>query len=116
MSCQHADYLIVIDDDENFLGLLTEHDIATKTIFRNRSIAATRVREIMNTQFPVAESDQTVEGCMQLMRRYNVRYLPVFDSHSFLGVVSTDDIIQEAVSHRFGIFDEEDKRAKSYSY
>lgn len=116
MSCQHTDYLIVVDDDENFLGLLTEHDIATKTIFRNRSIASTQVKEVMNTQLPVADADQTVEGCMQLMRRFNVRFLPVFESHNFLGVVSTEDILQEAVSHRFGIFDEVDRRVKDYSY
>ena len=88
MSCQNTDYLIVMDDDERFLGLLTEHDIATKTIFNNRSITLTKVNQMMNTRLPAADSDSTV-----------------------------DDIIQEAVSHRLKIFDVEDKNTSlAYSY
>ncbi|HUM65336.1 MAG TPA: CBS domain-containing protein [Chitinophagaceae bacterium] len=115
MSCQNTDYLIVMDDDERYLGLLTEHDIATKTIFNNRSITLTKVNQLMNTRFPAADSTDTVEDCMRLMKRFNVRYVPVFKDHNFLGVVSSDDIIQEAVNHRLKIFDVEDKNLV-YSY
>lgn len=107
MSSQNTDYLIVLDDNENFLGLLTEHDIARRTIFGNKSFTTMEVSEIMNTRFPVADADDTVEQCMRAMKRYNVRYLPVFDNHSFLGIISTDDIVREAVSVRGNIFDEE---------
>ena len=117
MSCQNSDYLIVMDDDERFLGLLTDHDIATKTVFANKSITSTKVKQMMNTRWPVADADNTVEDCMKLMSRYNVRYVPVFKNLSFLGVVSTDDILQEAVSHRSKIFDVEDKNVSvTYSY
>jgi CBS domain-containing protein len=105
MSSQHTDYLIVMDDNENFLGLLTEHDIASKTIFANQSLTKTRVNEMMDTRLPVADVDDTVEECMKLMKRYHVRYLPVFNDLNFIGIVSTDDILEEAVSHRAAIFD-----------
>jgi CBS domain-containing protein len=117
MSCQNTDYLIVMDEDEKFLGLLTDHDIATKTVFNNRSITSTKVDQLMNTRWPVADADNTVEDCMRLMSRYNVRYVPVFKNLNFLGVVSSDDIVQEAVSHRSKIFDVEDKNLSiAYSY
>ena len=117
MSCQNIDYLIVVDDDEKFLGLLTDHDIATKTVFANKSLTTTKVKQMMNTRWPVADADNTVEDCMKLMSRYNVRYVPVFKNLSFLGVVSTDDILQEAVSHRSKIFDVEEKNVSvTYSY
>lgn len=117
MSCQNTDYLIVVDDDEKFLGLLTDHDIATKTVFANKSLTTTKVKQMMNTRWPVADADNTVEDCMKLMSRYNVRYVPVFKNLSFLGVVSSDDILQEAVSHRSKIFDVEDKNVSvTYSY
>jgi CBS domain-containing protein len=117
MSCQNIEYLIVVDDDEKFLGLLTDHDIATKTVFANKSLTSTKVKQMMNTRWPVADADNTVEDCMKLMSRYNVRYVPVFKNLSFLGVVSTDDILQEAVSHRSKIFDVEEKNVSvTYSY
>ena len=117
MSCQNTDYLIVMDDDENFIGLLTEHDIASKTMFNSRSITTATVNQMVNTRWPVADSDNTVEDCMRLMSRYNVRYVPVFNNLSFLGVISSDDILQEAVSHGSRIFDSETKNATiAYSY
>lgn len=117
MSCQNTDYLIVMDEDDRFLGLLTEHDIATKTIFNNRSITLTKVNQLMNTRWPVADANDTVEDCMMLMSRYNVRYVPVFKNLNFLGVVSSEDILQEAVSHRSAIFDVGEKNIPmTYSY
>ncbi len=117
MSCQNTDYLIVMDEDERFLGLLTEHDIATKTVFNNRSITLTKVNQLMNTRWPVADADDTVEDVMLMMSRYNVRYVPVFKNLNFMGVVSSEDILQEAVSHRNAIFDNGDKKITlSYSY
>jgi len=117
MSCQNTDYLIVMDEDDRYLGLLTEHDIATKTIFNNRSITLTKVNQLMNTRFPAADADDTVEDCMRLMKRFNVRYVPVFKDHQFVGVVSCDDIIQEAVNRRLKIFDNDEKMTPlAYSY
>lgn len=110
MSSQNTDYLIVMDEDEKFLGLLTEHDVATKTLFAGRPLAKTKVKEMMNTRLPVADAEDTVEQCMRKMQRHHVRYLPVFNDLNFLGIVSTDDILREAVSHRMEIFDEEERR------
>jgi CBS domain-containing protein len=99
-----------MDDNNLFLGILTEHDVAAKTIFANQALATTLVNEMMNTRLPVADADDTVDYCMRLMRRYNIRYLPVFSNHKFVGIVSTDDILEEVVSHRSEVFDEEVKK------
>jgi CBS domain-containing protein len=109
MTSQNTDYMIVMDDNDNFLGLLTEHDVASKTIFANQPLGKTLVREMMNTRLPVADADTTVDECMKVMRRYHVRYLPVFDNLNFLGIVSSDDILEEVVSHRANVFDEGEK-------
>ncbi len=107
MSTQNTDYLIVMDDNERFLGLVTEHDIATKSIFATQPFSKTRVMEIMNTRLPVVAAEDTVEQCMRVMRRHHVRYLPVFANHDFIGIVSSDDILEEAVSRGAIIFDME---------
>jgi signal-transduction protein with cAMP-binding, CBS, and nucleotidyltransferase domain len=107
MSTQKTDYLIVMDDNGRFLGLLSEHDIATQSIFARQSLAKTKVSEMMNTRLPVAEIHDTLEHCMVLMRRHHIRYLPVFDSLEFCGVLTIDDILEEAVRRGKGIFDKE---------
>ncbi|TAL40280.1 MAG: CBS domain-containing protein [Chitinophagaceae bacterium] len=107
MCCENVDYLIVIDDSERYIGLITEHDITSKVMYANKPINKTRVEDIMNRQLPVATTEDTVERCMQLMRRHHVRYLPVFENYSFRGIVSSEDILDEAVFNRMEIFDSE---------
>lgn len=117
MSNHHTDHLIVTDEEDNFLGLLTEHEIVSRTFLNNPLSELTAVSEIMNTRLPVADASDTIEDCMRLMKRFNVRYLPVFEDLHFLGIISTDDILYEAVIHRTDIFDKEDKKVfADYSY
>lgn len=105
MSCQNLDYLVVVDDNENFAGVLTEHDITTKVMFNNSPLNKTVVRDVMNRQLPHATGSDTVEGCMQLMQQHHVRFVPVFEDFNFIGVVSSEDILAEAVYNRLEIFD-----------
>ena len=109
MCCENVDYLIVVDDHERYMGLITEHDIATKVMYANKPIHKTNVSDVMNQRLPVATTDDTVEKCMQLMRRHHVRYVPVFENFSFKGIVSSEDILEEAVFNRQEIFDTEDE-------
>lgn len=111
MCCENVEYLIVIDDDERYIGLITEHDITSKVLFENKNTDKTTVEAIMNKRLPTASIDDTVESCMQMMRQHNVRYLPVFENFSFKGIISTEDILEEAVRNRMNIFDTEMKKA-----
>jgi predicted transcriptional regulator len=107
MCCENVDYLVVIDDDELYLGLITEHDIASGVIAINKQLGKIKVRDIMNKRLPVATTEDTVEKCMQLMRQHHIRYLPVFENFLFRGIVSSEDILDEAVNNRMEIFDAE---------
>jgi CBS domain-containing protein len=108
MRSENVDHLVVVNDEERFLGLLTDHDIATKIIFGKKSLNKTLVCEIMNTRLPVVTTEDTVEKCMRTMKQHNVRFLPVFDGFDFKGIVSSDDIIHEVVQNRMEIFDPEE--------
>jgi signal-transduction protein with cAMP-binding, CBS, and nucleotidyltransferase domain len=105
MNCESTDHLIVMDENENFLGIITEHDIASKSLSTKVPASQTMVKQIMNTRLPVAFTEDTVESCMQSMHQYHVKLLPVFEGRLFKGVVTTEDILHEACWHRNEIFD-----------
>ena len=105
MSTLNTDYLIVMDSRNHFLGLFTEKDIARKALFLNRSLNETNVHELMTTQWPFADINNTVDECMKTMKAHHVKYVPVFENLEFVGVISADDILHEAVKEREGIFD-----------
>lgn len=111
MCCENVEYLVVIDEEERYIGIITEHDITSKVLFTHKNTGKTKVSNIMNSRLPTASTDDTVENCMQLMRQHKVRYLPVFENFSFRGIVSSDDILEEAVNNRAEIFDAERRKA-----
>ena len=106
MCSENVDHLIVVDDHENYLGLISEHDIASKVLFANKQMTKTIVEDIMDKKLPAANTDDTVERCMQLMSRHHTRFLPVFENFSFRGIICSEDLLEEAVHNRMGIFDE----------
>ena len=115
MRCENVDYLVVINDDERFLGIISDHDIATRVVFGRKPLQKTSVKEIMNTRLPVVTTDDTVEKCLRTMHQHNVRFLPVFEGFNFKGIVSSDDIICEVVENRLDIFDPEEDQSYTFA-
>lgn len=99
MSCENVDYLIVLEN-EKFIGLLTDHDIASKVLFAEQPLNRIEVRSFMNRTLPVATSEDSLEYCMQMMERFNSKHLVVYDNFEFKGVVAANDIMQEALTKR----------------
>jgi len=117
MSSHHTDHLIVTNEEDHFIGLLTEHEIVNRSFASDPLTELTKVGDVMNTSLPVADITDTFEDCMRLMKQFGVRYLPVFDGMDFLGVVSSDDLLHQAVIHRSDIFDNAEKEITlAYSY
>jgi CBS domain-containing protein len=104
MSCENVDYLIVLEE-EKFMGLLTGHDIAGKVLFANKPLNRIPVKDFMNRTLPVATPQDSLEHCMQMMERFTSRHIVVFDSFNFKGVVSSHDIMQEALTIRRATFE-----------
>jgi CBS domain-containing protein len=103
MSCENVDHLIVLED-EKFLGVLTDHDIASKVLFAEYPLNKISVREFMNRTLPVAAVDDSIEYCMQMMERFHAKHLAVFESFNFKGVISAQDLLEEALNKRKATF------------
>ncbi len=88
---------VVITENDEYAGLLTERDYARKVVLMGRSSEETLVRDIMSTDLPRVAPASTIEDCMQLMSDANVRYLPVFANNKLLGIVSINDVITETI-------------------
>lgn len=105
MTCENVDHLIVLEGDK-FVGILSEHDIASKVLFADLPLKKIRVGEFMNRTLPVATSDDSLEHCMQMMERYNTKHLVVYDNFEFRGVISSQDMMQQALNKRKETFED----------
>ncbi len=88
---------IVVVENGQYAGLLTERDYARKVILKGKSSTTTLVKEIMSTGLPRITPDNSVETCMQIMSENNIRYLPVFENDELCGIISINDVIKETI-------------------
>jgi IMP dehydrogenase len=88
---------VVITENGEYAGLLTERDYARKVILMGKSSLETQVREIMSTDFPRMIPGNTVETCMHVMSENNLRYLPIFNGSQLCGIISISDVVTETI-------------------
>jgi CBS domain-containing protein len=89
--------VIVKNQADKFVGILTERDYSRKIVLHHRSSVDTTVEQIMSTDMPSVSPHDTVEHCMELMTEKNVRYLPVFSGEELKGVISMSDVVKETI-------------------
>jgi CBS domain-containing protein len=89
--------LVIIDDDE-LLGIITERDYARKVIIKGRSSKTTLVSEIMTKGVLTTSSAETVNSCMALMTEKRIRHLPVVEDNRVIGMVSIGDLVAAIIS------------------
>ncbi|MBS1530006.1 MAG: CBS domain-containing protein [Bacteroidetes bacterium] len=88
---------VIVTENGEYLGLLTERDYARKVILKGKSSDETSVREIMTTDLPHIIPDNSIETCMHIMSENNIRYLPVFRNNQLCGIVSINDLVTETI-------------------
>ena len=88
---------VVIMENGNFQGIITERDYSRKVILKGKHSVDTKVKDIMTSEFPLLTPGDTVEHCMELMTNTNLRYLPVFNANQFSGIISITDVIKETI-------------------
>jgi CBS domain-containing protein len=88
---------IVVMDQGNYLGIITERDYSRKVILKGKHSSETKVTEIMSDDLPAVNPSDTIEHCMSLMTQRNIRYLPVFENNKLSGIISMSDVVKETI-------------------
>jgi CBS domain-containing protein len=89
---------VVVTENNNYIGLVTERDYARKIILMGKHSDDTTVGEIMSNDFPKITPESSVDSCMLIMSENNIRYLPVFDKEEQLcGIISINDVVYETI-------------------
>ncbi len=89
---------LAVMDGGDLKGIVTERDYARKVIIKGRASESTTVSEIMTAEVLVATPDQTVNHCMAMMTKKNIRHLPVVADNTVIGMLSMRDLVQAIIS------------------
>ncbi len=88
---------VIVMDGEKYKGIITERDYSRKIILKGKSSTDTKVEDIMSTDLPSVKPSDTIDYCMELMTRLNVRYMPVFEGEKLSGIISMSDVVKETI-------------------
>jgi len=88
---------LVVTEEGEVVGLLSERDCARKLVLLGRLTKDTPVRDIMTNEVICVGSKQTVDGCMALMSEKRVRHLPVLENEQLAGIISIGDVVKAII-------------------
>jgi CBS domain-containing protein len=99
MAAENVDYLIVYDDNQ-FTGIISSSDIANKVLLADRPLKQVKVCDCTNKSLPIATLTDSAEYAMELLERYNTKYLAVYDNFDFKGIITSYDLVHQMLSKR----------------
>jgi signal-transduction protein with cAMP-binding, CBS, and nucleotidyltransferase domain len=85
---------VLVVDDGRLVGIVTDRDIALRVVARGRS-PETRVGAVMTPHPITVRADESVDSVTHMLRRNDVRRLPVMLGDIVVGVVTVDDLLLE---------------------
>ena len=89
---------LVVMEDQELLGIMSERDYARKVIIKGRSSESTAVSEIMTANVFTTSSSETVNDCMSVMTEKKIRHLPVVEDDIVIGMISIGDLVKAIIS------------------
>ena len=85
---------VLIIENDNLKGILSERDYARKVVLKGRSSLDTFVYEIMEGDLITVKPSDNIDYCMGLMSSKRIRHLPVVENGTVLGLISIGDVVK----------------------
>lgn len=100
MMCDRNVGAVVVCDQGDLVGILSERDCVRRVMLQGRSARTTRVSEVMTTSVCSVSLYDTVDQCMQLITDRRFRHLPVLDGTRVVGIISVGDAVKAQLSEK----------------
>ncbi|ERI92612.1 CBS domain protein [Clostridiales bacterium oral taxon 876 str. F0540] len=86
---------VPVCEGENVIGIITDRDIALRSVAEGENVKNQKVREIMSSNPVVANPDMDIDDAARIMSERQIRRLPVVDNKNIVGIVSLGDLAVE---------------------
>lgn len=85
---------LLIEQDGEVVGIVTERDIVTKVAANGIAAGERKLSEIMSTPLIHVEADSPLETAAELMWKKRIRRLPVVAGDKIVGILTENDIVR----------------------
>jgi signal-transduction protein with cAMP-binding, CBS, and nucleotidyltransferase domain len=87
--------LIVQDNDDKTLGIITERDFVKRVCADDKRSSEVKISELMSKIQTFAQPDTPVEVAVQRMINNRIRRLPVISDGKVIGIITVTDLAKE---------------------
>jgi CBS domain-containing protein len=94
MSDQKIGSIVVVDNEEKPLGILTERDLVYRVMAEDIVPREITVKDVMSSPLKMVDPDMTLEEAMGVMGRENIRRLGVIYKGRLEGIITDKDILR----------------------
>lgn len=105
-----AGALVVTDDSQKILGVITERDIARGLKRFGRNVVDKPVAELMTRRVHTCDAAQSVEDVLRVMDDQQIQYVPITKRGQLYGIINMLDLVK----YRLDEIDAEAKALKAY--
>jgi len=92
MADKHIAALIVVDDDDKLIGILTERDLTQRVLAAGLDGKTTKVADVMTNNPDTLAPDDSAGDALELMQTRGYRHLPVAEDGKCVSIVSIRDL------------------------
>ncbi|MEO1250744.1 MAG: CBS domain-containing protein [Pseudomonadota bacterium] len=89
MSSSNYGSIVIVDDDNKVVGMVTERDFMRRLVAENRSPQDTKLGDIMTHDIRVAKEDDDLLEWLRIMSNERFRRLPIVDESGRLTSIMT---------------------------
>lgn len=92
--------LIVVDKEENIIGIIGARDVLMATLNHLEDIKTMKIDKIMTTSLIVARKNDDLDYVRAVMTKNRVRHLPIIDNKKLIGLISIGDVVSAQVNEK----------------
>jgi len=85
---------ILVKENENLVGIVTDRDFATKIAANNLSFD-TPVQKIMSSPLITINHDEPISAAAEMMTSKKIRKLAVSDNGNIIGLITSTDLVNQ---------------------
>lgn len=87
---------IPVCENEKVIGIITDRDIAIRSVAQGENGRNQKVREVMSSNPVLINSETDIHDAARIMSERQIRRLPVVENNNIIGIVAIGDIAVES--------------------
>jgi len=88
MSKEHIGSLVIVDKNEEIIGILTERDV-----LKNIGKISEKIEKVMSKDVVTIEEDKNIDKAVEVMNENKIKRLPVTRNEKLVGIITVTDLL-----------------------